>query len=172
MSDLTALEHAAELDLVSQALASAGHASTVLEPGEQLPVTTLLIELDPDDEDRPRSMAMSIMPFGSDDLASTRLTQFYVELPFTFGEDDRATVERAVAIVNPALAIGHFGVRGETLIYRYVWATPNSSTFDLDATVELIALLAFHQEHFGDYFEGLIDDEIALSTLPDLLLSD
>jgi len=34
---------------------------------------------------------------------------------------------------------------------------------------ELMPMLVFHQEHFSDYLEGVLDDEISLSILPDLV---
>lgn len=171
MSELIALEHAAQLGILGDALAATGHESQLIEPHGELPVTTLMVALGKDDDDRDRTLAVSIMPLGSD-LAETQLVQFYVPMPFSIDDDSMGSVQRAVAIVNAAMAVGHFAVSGSELIYRYVLAMPNSESFNIAMTSELIGLLAFHQEHFGDYFEGIIDDEITLSMLPDLLAED
>lgn len=166
---LTQLDHAAQLDVVAAALSAAGHETALLDASDELPVTTLMLALDARSEDRPVSMAISIMPFGSDDLAATQLTQFYVPLPIAVGEESAATVQRAIAMVNAALAIGHFGMQHDEIFYRYVLASRRDDILDPPMVIEVIALLAFHQEHFADYLEGVANDEIALSSLPALL---
>lgn len=169
MDELTHLDHAAQLGTLQQALNDKGAASQLFEPNERLPVTTLMIDVGPDDAGRDRVLAASIMPLADDGLDDTQLVQFYAQMPFAIDDESLASVQRAVPIVNAALAIGHFGMQNGELFYRYVLAMPNGATFDLAMTVEIVALMAFHQEHFGDFFEGIVDDEITLSTLPDLL---
>lgn len=172
MDDLTTLGYQAQLDLLRQALDAHGLAVQMIEPNDQLPIPSLMVSLDEDDKGRARNLAVTIMPFGDEDdggLDSTQLVQFYAHLPFEVDADSEAVCQRAVAIVNPALAVGHFAMQNQQLFFRYVLAMPSDTTFDADMAIELIGLLSFHQEHFGDYFEGLIEGEIALSTLPALL---
>lgn len=169
MDELIHLDHSAQLGLLRSALNERGIENQLIEPSDQLPVNTLMIDVGPDDKERDRVLAASIMPLDGDGLAHTQLVQFYAQMPFEVDDVSTASVERACAIVNAALAVGHFGMQHGQLFYRYILAMPSSTTFDLDMTIELIALLAFHQEHFGDFFEGIVDDEITLSTLPALL---
>lgn len=164
MSDeLMRIEHEAQLDLIAQALAARDVETQLLAAGDELPVSTLMVGLGTD-----RTLAVSIMPFSTDDLGATQLVQFYVQLAAVDAEH-LASVQQAAAIINGAIAIGHFGTQAEQLFYRYVLAMPASQTFDVDMVIELIGLLSFHQEHFGDYFDGIIEGEIAVSILPDLL---
>ncbi len=172
MDELTTLGYTAQLDLLRQALNAHDIAAQMIEPTEQVPAPTLMVSLDQDDKGRERHLAITIMPFGDSDgdgLDSTQLVQFYAHMPFEVDDESVGVCQRAVAMVNPALAVGHFGMQNQQLFFRYVLAMPAGDTFDADMSIELIGLLAFHQEHFGDYFEGLIEDEIALSTLPALL---
>lgn len=169
MDELTQLENAAQLGTLQAALTAKGISSQLIDPNEQLPVATLMIDVGPDDEERQRILAASIMPLGDDDLEHTQLVQFYAQMPFEIDDDSLGVVQKACAIINPSLAVGHFGMQQGQLFFRYVMAMPSDRSFDVDMTIELIALLAFHQEHFGDFFEGLVDDEITLSVLPDLL---
>lgn len=169
MDELTQLDHVAQLGTLQEALNARGIENQLIEPNDQLPVTTLMIDVGPDDKERPRVLAASIMPLDDDGLEHTQLVQFYAQMPFEIDDDNLGVVQKACAIVNPSLAVGHFGTQHGQLFFRYVMAMSNDRTFQPDMTIELIALLAFHQEHFGDFFEGLVEDEITLSVLPDLL---
>lgn len=169
IDELTHAEHASQLGLLGAYLTARGIPSDLVDPGPELLVTTLMIGLEQDDEGRDRVLAVSIMPLGSD-LESLQLVQYYVQMPFEVKTvDELAMIERATAVVNGAVAIGNFGMQGSQLFYRYVHAMPADQTFEDDAAVELVGILAFHQEHFGDYFEGLLNDDFPLSTLPSVL---
>jgi hypothetical protein len=166
--DLIHLEHAAELSTLAGALEAAGFATHLLERGDGLELTTLMVAFGKDDEDRDRAAAISIMPFSADQLAATQFTQFYMPMPFKVG-DARAEVAQAASIVNVAMAVGHFAVRDDELFYRYMLASPRGASLDPDMVAELVTMLQFHQEHFGDYLEGVNDGEIDLSVLPDVI---
>ncbi|MFT6763486.1 MAG: hypothetical protein ACJAXA_002144 [Candidatus Aldehydirespiratoraceae bacterium] len=168
IDELTHAEHASQLGLLGAYLKASDINSELIDPGPELPVTTLMISLAADDEGRERTLAVSIMPLG-DDLESLQLVQFYVQMPFVVAKDDRAMIERATATVNGALAIGNFGVHSNQLFFRHVHAMPSDQTFEEASSVELVGILAFHQEHFGDYFEGLLNDDFPLSSLASVL---
>lgn len=162
-------QHEAELDLMVAALEKEGHQTRLLEAGSEVPLPTLLVALGTDEADRDRTLGISIMPFGDDAFAATDLIQFYVQLPFTLDDDRRQDVMAATAEVNANMAIGHIAVRGDEVYYRYVLASPNDATLDGDLLVELVQLVAFHQEHFGDYIEGVATGEIALQVLAEVI---
>ena len=169
VSPVTIARNEAELELMSSALRGQGHATELLEAGEHLPIPTLLVALGTDEQERDRTLGVSVMPFGEDGLAATDLVQFYVQMPFTLTEVVRTDLLAATAIVNAQMAIGHFAIRGDELFYRYVLATPNDETVDDALLGELVQLVAFHQEHFGDYLEGVIDGDIDLRVLPEVI---
>lgn len=162
----------AELALLEPVFTNAGYPAQLAEANDELPVSTLIVDLGEDDADRARFMAVSIMPFGDDQFASTTFTQLYVKLPFEFDSSQLGDLGHAIALINGAMAVGHFAVRGDELFYRYMLSTPSSTTADTDMFDDLIPMLVFHQEHFGDTLEGALDDEISLLILPKLLAVD
>jgi hypothetical protein len=168
IDELTHAEHASQLGLLGTHLNGRGITSELIDPGPELPVTTLMVGLAVDDEGRERTLAVSIMPLG-DDLESLQLVQFYVQMPFGVSGKNRAMIERATATVNGAVAFGNFGMHNDQLFYRHVHAMPVDQVFEEDTSVELVGILAFHQEYFGDYFEGLLNDDFPLSSLASVL---
>jgi len=167
-AELTA-RHEAQLTIMAAALRHEGREMRLVEANDDNPVPTLLVALGADEEARDRTLAMSLMPFGDEGLAATDLLQFYVQLPFDLTADTRTDVMAATADVNAAMAVGHFAVRKSELFYRYVMATPNNGTVDDELLVELVNLIDFHQEHFGDYLEGVATGEIAVQVLAEVI---
>ncbi|WP_157041778.1 hypothetical protein [Nitriliruptor alkaliphilus] len=165
----TLARHDALLTLLADTLTADERGTRLIGPDEGLPVPTLLVALGADDEGRDRTMGITILPFDEGAFDATDLMQFYVRMPFEVPDGRRTEVMAATAMVNASMAVGHFAVRGDELYYRYVLALPNNAVADEDMFGELVALLAFHQETFGDYFEGVVDGEIPLALLPDVL---
>ena len=160
--------YSAELELLAAAVRG-DYPARVVEAGGELPLPTLLVSFGQDEEGRDRTLAVSFMPLPEDDLPSTQLLQFYVRLPFAVPDGQRADVLQAATLLNAALVLGHFAVRGQEAYYRYVMAAPSGDVVDGDLLAELLPLLQFHQEHFGDYLEGIATDEVSLQALPRLL---
>jgi hypothetical protein len=163
--------HAAELGLMQASLRAAGYPTELLPVSDELPVTSLVVDLGDDDMDRRRFMTISIMPFGDDQFAATEFIQFYVPMPYTAPPGTLDELGHAMAVINAAMAVGHFAVRGSELFYRYMLALDSSATIGDAMLGELFALLVFHQEHFSDYLEGVLDGEISLLVLPELISS-
>lgn len=161
----------AELALLDASLGDR-YPTRVVEHSDELPVPTLLVSFDRDEEDRDRIAAVSFLPLPEDELPSTQLLQVYVRLPFGVPDDQRREVLEAATLVNAAMAIGHFAVRGDEIYYRYVLAAPSDRTIDGDLLADLLPLLEFHQQHFGDYLEGVAEGEVATQALPRLLAAD
>lgn len=161
--------HATELERLSTALGSVDYDTRVLHASDDIPLPTLLVALGVDEEERDRTLAISILPFGHDDLDATALLQFYVLLPFELVDATRTDVLAATAHVNAAMAIGHFAARGDELYYRYVHASAKDEQDGSEMIVELVQLIDFHQQHFGDYLEGILTDELSLQVLPEVI---
>lgn len=170
-SDAINAQHLAELGLMQASLRTAGFNTELIPVNDELPVTSLVVDLGEDDVERPRLMTISIMPFGDDQFAATQFIQFYVPMPYQAPPGRLDDLGHAMAIINGAMAVGHFAVRGTELFYRYMLAIDTSATIGDDMLGELLPLLMFHQEHFSDYLEGVLDDEVSLSILPDLIAS-
>jgi hypothetical protein len=158
-----AARHEAELDLVAGALAER-YETRLVEAGGELPVPTLLVALGADEEGRDRTMGVSFMPF-DDEFAATEFLQFYVHVPIEVPADKLDEVRCAATIVNAHLAVGHFALRDGQVYYRYVLACPAGDLVDADLLGELVPLLEYHQEHFGDYLEGVATDNVSLVVL-------
>ena len=150
-------------------LNGAGYSTELIPANDELPVSALIVDLGEDDLERRRMMSISVMPFGDDQFAATSFVQYYVRLPFEAERSRMDELGHAIAIVNGAMALGHFGVRGTELFYRYMHAQSSSATTDDALLLELLPMLIFHQEHFGDYLEGVLDDEVAVAVLPKLI---
>ncbi len=161
--------HEAQLAIMAAALGHAGRETRLLETDEENPVATLLVALGADEQERDRTLAMTLLPFGDGSLAATDLLQFYVQLPFELTASTRTDAMAATAHVNAAMAIGHFEVRRCEVCYRYVLANSNNGTVDAGLLVELVDLVEFHQEHFGDYLEGVATGAIAVQVLAEVI---
>jgi hypothetical protein len=97
------------------------------------------------------------------------LIQFYLALPLELTKKRKRDVMTATAMVNAAMMVGHFAVQGETVFYRYLLIRPKQGHPDLELICELVPLIDFHQEHFGDYIEGTFEDELSLAVLPEVI---
>ena len=171
LPDMIHQQHLAALTLMSSTLHAAGMTTQLIEANDELPVSALVVDLGADELDRKRSMTISIMPFGDDTFAATQFIQFYVPMPYAVTRDQRGDLGQAMAVVNGAMAVGHFAWRGKEIFYRYMLSLSSSAFIDDAMLGELMPMLVFHQEHFSDYLEGVLDDEISLSILPDLVNS-
>lgn len=171
LSPLNRAKHIAELGFLENALRASGRDETDLvepEAADELP--TLLISLGDDDEHRPRVLHVRIIPLDEEESDATRFVELYVPLPFEVPDEKLSELREALSIVNEHLAIGHFGLmRDGSLYYRYVLATPLVQMIDDEVFVELVAFVDFHQDHFADYLEGVVADEISLLVLDEVI---
>src|SRR4051812_795199 len=98
-------QHMAELALMKPVFTDAGYPAQLFEADDELPLSTLIVDLGQDEADRSRFMTVSIMPFGDDRFPSTTFTQFYVKLPFVFDSSQLGDLGHAIALVNGAMAV-------------------------------------------------------------------
>ena len=160
----------AKLALMQVALQQAGYDTTLFEASPERAAPTVVVSLDADEEKRPREMNVTIMPLGSEDADATEFVQFFLQYPFVVGEDVRSAVREAATIVNNHLAVGHFGLDATgAVFFRYVLATPLNAMLDNHLLVELMTFLDYTQQQFGDYLEGVADDEISVLVLDDVI---
>jgi hypothetical protein len=171
LSPLTRAKHVAELGFLELALRNAGRDDVeVVEPDAADELPSLVVDLGPDDEGRPRTLHVRIIPLDEDEATATRFVEMFVPLPFDVDDDRTADLRQALGIVNEHLAVGHFGLRGDGLLYyRYVLATPLLQMIDDEMFVEVVAFVDFHQDHFADYLEGVCVDEVSLLVLDDVI---
>lgn len=167
LSPLIRAQHVAELGFLQLALQQSGRDDLQLveQPPDGSP-PHLIVSFGDDDMGRPRDLHVTFIPLDADEADSSRFTELFVPLPLTVGPEQVVPMQRAIAMVNEHLAIGRFGLSRDAHPYfRYVLASPASGLIDDDMFVEVVAFVEFHQDHFTDYLEGVLDDEISLDVL-------
>lgn len=102
---------------------------------------------------------------------SSRFIKFAAQLPYSPTADQLPDVFQAIAILNERLQIGRFGINVEKmqLSYKYILSMPNNTAISPELLTELMALMMFEQEYFGDYLEGVCHHEISVFILDDLI---
>ena len=168
LNELQRAQAVAELGVVEVGISSRGYETTLLE-GTGSDVPELVVELGNDELDRARRLHMSYVPTDGG-LEHTSLLQLHSPLPFAAGPEKLTEIRTAIAIVNEHIGIGRFGVHADGgLYFTYALAVPRLTMIDDDMIGELVSFVDFHQEHFGDYLEGVIEDEVSVLVLDRVL---
>ncbi|MAL67197.1 MAG: hypothetical protein VX194_12550 [Actinomycetota bacterium] len=166
-SPLVHAQHRAELSLVAGGL-SGSYPTEILDPSDALPLTTLIVDLGPDGDDRQRTMSVNVMPL--EDFDAVTFLQFFVPMPFEVPAAQVVNAGYAAAKVNAAMALGHFAVSDSGEVYfRYMQAFSSSTTADPAASAQIVTMLDFHQETFGDVVQGVADGEIDVAVVDQVI---
>ena len=170
LSSLLRAQYVAELGFLEVALQRSGREDLQLvEHPADGATPHLVVRFGHDEVDRPRDLHVMFIPLEADDdggAVASRYIELFVPLPLPVAPEQVVSLQRAIAMVNEHLAIGRFGLsRDSKLYFRYVLASPAAGLIDDEMFVELVAFVEFHQEHFTDYLEGVLDDEISLDVL-------
>jgi hypothetical protein len=161
--DLPVASHRATLTFIQTAAETAGYTTSLADPGGDEP--TLIVLFDADEEQRQRSLRMTFVP-AAGELDATELIQLFSPLPFAASPAMLADIRQAVAIVNEYCGLGGFGVQTDgTPYFRYTLAVARHPSIDDAMITEVIQFVEFHQEHFGDFLEGVADGAIAIEVL-------
>lgn len=167
LSPLVRAQHVAELSILKLALERSGRddLSLVEQPTDGSP-PHLVVPFGNDDMDRPRDLHVTFIPLDADEADSSRFVELFVPLPLEVSADRVDDLQRAIAMVNEHLALGRFGLSRDAHPYfRYVLTSPVSGLIDGEMFVELVAFVEFHQDHFTDYLEGVVEGVIDLHVL-------
>lgn len=166
-SPLVHAQHRAELSLVAGGL-SGSYPTEILDPSDALPLTTLIVDLGPDGDDRQRTMSVNVMPL--EDFDAVTFLQFFVPMPFEVPAAQVVNAGYAAAKVNAAMALGHFAVSDSGEVYfRYMQAFSSSTTADPAASAQIVMMLDFHQETFGDVVQGVAEGEIDVAVVDQVI---
>lgn len=162
--DLERVKSIAELGLMEAPLHEAGRDVSLDEDGARL-----VIKLD-DDEGRVRLMTIAMVPFGEPGESALRLVRFDVAYPFRADEDTVDDVALALPTLTGELAVGGIVADADgSLHLRYTLAADAVSLIADEALVELVELIDFQQERFGDYLEGVCTGDVAVEVLPQVI---
>jgi hypothetical protein len=156
--------HLVELGHLETIVSEMGYTAQLIEKSPQMPYHTLLVGLEPDDKGRPLQMALTFYPLGEDELESTLLLQYFIELPFELDEKGLARAIELLPHVNNKAVVGHFGVTDgqNKLHYRYVQALPLDKIITADAVADVIVLVNYTPVLFGDVLEEMAEGKISI----------
>lgn len=157
-------QHAAELSLIEPVVRDLGF-DTTLDDGDGEPA--LAIDLGDDGSGEHRVMVLTIE--SADLFADSEDLHFTVVLPFDVGTDRADEAHQAIPIVNAAMSHGSFSMAGSSIAYEHVLTVDASTTVADDVLRDLVPSLVDEQERFGDYLEGVVDDEISVVVLADVI---
>jgi hypothetical protein len=156
MDDLIAAQHEAELGFLEDVFREMGFDRVQLhERSDELPYATLAVGIDPDLAGREQTMALTFYP--TEDLESTMLLQYYIQLPFDL---DAAGLERVAGLLpylNRRLVVGHFGITEEegAVHYRYVQALQVDELITRERIADVVTMVAFSPLLFEEILEKL-----------------
>jgi hypothetical protein len=156
--------HLVELGFVEAIVHDLGLKAQLMERSEQVPYHTLLVDLEPDAQERPRQMALSFYPVSADQVEHSLLLQYYIVLPVTLEGDGLARVRAWLPEINNKVVLGHFGITDDQhqLHYRYVQALPADELIEADTLQDVITLTGYTPLLFQNSLEDLAAGDITL----------
>jgi hypothetical protein len=163
--------HLAELGFLQDIFTDLGLSAQLMERSEQVPYHTLLVDLEPDAQERPRQMAVNYYPADAELVAETLLLQYFQVLPVRVDEAAAARLREWLPEVNNQVVVGQFSLTREPpqLTFRYVQALPADDVVNAEAVRDVISLVSFtpliYQNTLEDLAAGLITVEQARAKL-------
>ena len=147
-----------DLDLLSiqNILNDTGLKTTMLEKSEVIRLSTLGIEIDPDESNRKRSIFTSFIPLPEEVFDNIKLLQFHTEMPFRGHESSREGLEALFNFINLNSPIGTFGLNDENKIsVRYIHSLNKYQNLSETGSLilELLKFLIFTMDTYSDAIE-------------------
>ncbi len=166
--------HLAELGFLEDIVRDMGLSAQLVERSDQVPYHTLLVELEPDAQERPRQMAVNFYPADPELVADTLLLQYFIVLPVALDEAGAARVREWLPEINNQVVVGHFSLSTSTseapqLHFRYVQALLSDEVVSAKAVSDVITLVSYtpllYQNALEDLAAGTITLEQARASL-------
>ena len=160
--------HLAELGFLEDIVREMGLGAQLMERSEQVPYHTLLVDLEPDAQERPRQMAVNFYPADPELVADTLLLQYFIVLPVTLDEAGAARVREWLPEINNQVVVGHFSLSGSgagaapQLHFRYVQALPSGKVISAEAVSDVITLVSYPPLLYQNALEDLASGDINL----------
>jgi hypothetical protein len=147
-----------DMDLISiqNIFNEVGLKTTLLEKSELIPLTTLGVEIDPDDSKRERNIFMSFIPLPEEVFEDIKLLQFHTELPFTGLKKSQTGLEALFNFINLNSPIGTFGLNDDYKIsLRYIHTINKFESLSNTKSVliDLLKFLIFTMDTYSDSIE-------------------
>lgn len=112
----------------------------------ELPLSTLIITLDKDYQNRDRRLSCSFIPLPDDVFPDVKLLQHYTELSMPVPEATQGTLEALLLAINLTLPIGNFGInKSRDLYFRYVYTLPKFEMMAQrkEVLIEILKLISY-----------------------------
>lgn len=160
--------HLAELGFLEDIVRDRGLSAQLIERSEQVPYHTLLVELEPDAQERPRQMAVNFYPADPELVADTLLLQYFIVLPVAQDEAGAARVREWLPEINNQVVVGHFSLSSPSagqapqLHFRYVQALPSDEVITAAAVSDVITLVSYTPLLYQNALEDLAAGTITL----------
>jgi len=157
--------HLAELGFLEDIVRDMGLSAQLVERSEQVPYHTLLVELEPDAEERPRQMAVNFYPADPELVPDTLLLQYFIVMPLKIDEAGAARLREWLPEVNNQVVLGHFSLstgQPQQLHFRYVQALPSDSVISAGAVTDVITLVGYTPLLYQNSLEALAEGDITV----------
>ena len=157
--------HLVELGFLQDIVRDMGLTAQLLERSEQAPYHTLLVDLEPDAEERPRQMAVNFYPADPELVRDSLLLQYFIVLPVKLDEAGAGRVRAWLPEVNNQVVVGHFSLsigQPPQLHFRYVQALPSAEVISAEAVSDVITLVGYTPLLYQNALEDLAAGDITI----------
>jgi len=157
--------HLAELGFLEDIVRDMGLNAQLMERSQQVPYHTLMVDLEPDAEERPRQMAVNFYPADPELVPDTLLLQYFIILPMKINEAGAARLREWLPEVNNQVVLGHFSLSAgqpQQLHFRYVQALPSDQVLSAEAVTDVITLVGYTPLLYQNALEALADGDMTV----------
>jgi hypothetical protein len=157
--------HLAALGFLADVVRDMGLTAQLVERSEQVPYHTLLVDLEPDAEERPRQMAANFYPADPELVRDTLLLQYFIVLPVKLDRAGAARVREWLPEVNNQVVLGHFSLsvgEPQQLHFRYVQALPSDKVISAEAVSDVMTLVGYTPLLYQNALEDLAAGDITV----------
>lgn len=112
----------------------------------EIPLSTLIVPLDKDEQNRERTLTYSFIPLPEEVFPDVKLLQHYTELPIPLSDKTPPSLERLLLAINLTLPIGNFGInKSQDLYFRYVYTLPKFEVLSQrkEVLLDLLKLVSY-----------------------------
>lgn len=155
--------HLVELGFLENLVNQMGYSTELIEASKDVPYHTLLMNLDSDQQGRPRQMTLTFYPIDAEQFENTLLLQYFLELPFSLKPGAIDEVNKLLIYLNNKAVVGHFGItQGQNkLHHRYVQTLPSDDVVNEDIASDTIMLFNYTSILFGSILESVASGEMS-----------
>ncbi len=142
----------------------------VLESTPEVPVNSLAVKLEDDEQGRSRVANLMFMPLEDSDIEDVKLLQFFCETPVTVSSEHTDALLKFIQAVNLKIPIGVFAVNSDNqLVSKYVYSLGKFKLIEKGEFIETFLLWMYALDNLGPLLEevatGKKDLETALQEL-------